>query len=119
MWTHPIAGRGVERMYKNSLDCFRKVRWNAGYVFTHSHSRLFPKREYEDSTEVLVLNSWALVPPPPSFFRLLFLTLKAPEKAIKLTVNDLLRSVFGQEGGHIQLPLEILSGFCAGLSQVA
>jgi len=42
----------------------------------------------------------------------------APEKAIKLTVNDLLRNLFGQPGGHIYLPLEILAGGCAGMSQV-
>eukprot|EP01126_Amoeba_proteus_P037677 TRINITY_DN3899_c0_g1_i1.p1 TRINITY_DN3899_c0_g1~~TRINITY_DN3899_c0_g1_i1.p1 ORF type:complete len:420 (+),score=85.21 TRINITY_DN3899_c0_g1_i1:1134-2393(+) len=42
----------------------------------------------------------------------------APEKAIKLTVNDLLRSVFGKEGGKIQFPLEVLAGGCAGASQV-
>jgi len=42
----------------------------------------------------------------------------APEKAIKLTVNDLLRKLFGQPGGHINLPLEILAGMGAGASQV-
>eukprot|EP01126_Amoeba_proteus_P057871 TRINITY_DN7408_c0_g2_i1.p1 TRINITY_DN7408_c0_g2~~TRINITY_DN7408_c0_g2_i1.p1 ORF type:complete len:437 (+),score=94.79 TRINITY_DN7408_c0_g2_i1:303-1613(+) len=42
----------------------------------------------------------------------------APEKAIKLTVNDFLRSVFGKEGGQIQFPLEVLAGGCAGASQV-
>jgi len=42
----------------------------------------------------------------------------APEKAIKLTVNDRLRSIFGQPGGHIYFPLEILAGGCAGASQV-
>jgi len=42
----------------------------------------------------------------------------APEKAIKLTVNDLLRSYFGQPGGHIYFPLEVLAGAGAGASQV-
>jgi len=42
----------------------------------------------------------------------------APEKAIKLTVNDLLRSLFGQPGGHIYFPLEVLAGAGAGASQV-
>ena len=39
----------------------------------------------------------------------------APEKAIKLTVNDLLRSLFTNESkGKIYLPLEILAGCGAG-----
>jgi solute carrier family 25 aspartate/glutamate transporter 12/13 len=42
----------------------------------------------------------------------------APEKAIKLTVNDLLRKLFGQPGGHVYFPLEVLAGGCAGASQV-
>lgn len=42
----------------------------------------------------------------------------APEKAIKLTVNDLLRSLFGQPGGQIYFPLEVLAGGGAGASQV-
>jgi len=43
----------------------------------------------------------------------------APEKAIKLTVNDLLRKLFGNsERGDIYLPLEILAGGGAGASQV-
>jgi len=42
----------------------------------------------------------------------------APEKAIKLTVNDLLRSLFRKPGGEVDLPLEILAGMGAGASQV-
>ncbi|EFA86232.1 EF-hand domain-containing protein [Heterostelium album PN500] len=43
----------------------------------------------------------------------------APEKAIKLTVNDLLRNLFGDKSkGEIYLPLEILAGAGAGASQV-
>jgi len=42
----------------------------------------------------------------------------APEKAIKLTVNDTLRSLFGQPGGQIYFPLEVLAGGGAGASQV-
>ncbi len=35
----------------------------------------------------------------------------APEKAIKLTVNDLLRSVFrNEQKGDIYFPLEVLAG---------
>lgn len=48
----------------------------------------------------------------------------APEKAIKLTVNDMLRDAFtnkdkiGSDGKDIYLPLEILAGCGAGASQV-
>ena len=48
----------------------------------------------------------------------------APEKAIKLTVNDMLREAFtnkekvGEDGTGIYLPLEILAGAGAGASQV-
>jgi len=42
----------------------------------------------------------------------------APEKAIKLTVNDTLRKAFGQPGGQIYFPLEVLAGAGAGASQV-
>jgi solute carrier family 25 aspartate/glutamate transporter 12/13 len=42
----------------------------------------------------------------------------APEKAIKLTVNDLLRSLFRRPGGEVYFPLEVLAGGCAGASQV-
>lgn len=42
----------------------------------------------------------------------------APEKAIKLTVNDLARDQFTSKSGDIQLLAEIVSGGCAGASQV-
>lgn len=43
----------------------------------------------------------------------------APEKAIKLSMNDLLRSLFkNKEKGDVYLPLEILAGGGAGASQV-
>ncbi|XP_031441564.1 calcium-binding mitochondrial carrier protein Aralar2 [Clupea harengus] len=42
----------------------------------------------------------------------------APEKAIKLTVNDFVRGKARQKDGTVPLPLEILSGACAGGSQV-
>ncbi|KAN0014473.1 hypothetical protein ACTFIU_000791 [Dictyostelium citrinum] len=43
----------------------------------------------------------------------------APEKAIKLTVNDLLRDLFGDKSkGEIYFPLEVLAGGFAGMSQV-
>ena len=43
----------------------------------------------------------------------------APEKAIKLTVNDLLRDLFEDKSkGEIYFPLEVLAGGGAGASQV-
>ncbi|NXF49205.1 CMC1 protein, partial [Oceanites oceanicus] len=42
----------------------------------------------------------------------------APEKAIKLTVNDLVRDKFTKKDGSIPLSAEILAGGCAGASQV-
>ncbi|XP_072532225.1 electrogenic aspartate/glutamate antiporter SLC25A13, mitochondrial [Salminus brasiliensis] len=42
----------------------------------------------------------------------------APEKAIKLTVNDFVRGKTMQRDGTVPLPFEILAGGCAGGSQV-
>ncbi|XP_070770140.1 electrogenic aspartate/glutamate antiporter SLC25A12, mitochondrial-like isoform X1 [Enoplosus armatus] len=42
----------------------------------------------------------------------------APEKAIKLTVNDFVRDKFTTQDDTIILPAEILAGGCAGASQV-
>ncbi|NXJ25147.1 CMC1 protein, partial [Dicrurus megarhynchus] len=42
----------------------------------------------------------------------------APEKAIKLTVNDFVRDRFTKKDGSIPLPAEVLAGGCAGASQV-
>uniref|UniRef100_A0A7M4F5W8 Solute carrier family 25 member 12 n=1 Tax=Crocodylus porosus TaxID=8502 RepID=A0A7M4F5W8_CROPO len=42
----------------------------------------------------------------------------APEKAIKLTVNDFVRDKFTRRDGSIALLPEILAGSCAGASQV-
>lgn len=42
----------------------------------------------------------------------------APEKAIKLTVNDFVRDKFMHKDGSIPLAAEILAGGCAGGSQV-
>ena len=42
----------------------------------------------------------------------------SPEKAIKLTVNDMVRSFMRDKNGNISLPGEILAGACAGTSQV-
>ncbi|XP_058804524.1 calcium-binding mitochondrial carrier protein Aralar1 isoform X2 [Phymastichus coffea] len=42
----------------------------------------------------------------------------APEKAIKLTVNDFVRDKFMDKNGNLPLLGEIISGSCAGASQV-
>ncbi|XP_015126251.1 calcium-binding mitochondrial carrier protein Aralar1 isoform X1 [Diachasma alloeum] len=42
----------------------------------------------------------------------------APEKAIKLTVNDFVRDKFADKNGNLPLYGEIISGACAGGSQV-
>eukprot|EP00301_Raphidiophrys_heterophryoidea_P020336 c505_g1_i1.p1 GENE.c505_g1_i1~~c505_g1_i1.p1 ORF type:complete len:780 (-),score=144.78 c505_g1_i1:239-2518(-) len=42
----------------------------------------------------------------------------APEKAIKLATNDLLRGLFKNENQEVNFPLEVLAGGCAGGMQV-
>ncbi|XP_044726555.1 calcium-binding mitochondrial carrier protein Aralar1 isoform X2 [Chrysoperla carnea] len=42
----------------------------------------------------------------------------APEKAIKLTVNDLVRDKFMNKNGYLPMYAEVLAGACAGASQV-
>ncbi|KAK7206323.1 mitochondrial carrier domain-containing protein [Myxozyma melibiosi] len=74
-------------LYKNSLDCFRKVIQREGVKGLYSG--LGPQ-----------------------------LIGVAPEKAIKLTVNDLARGMFTDEEGNISLKGEILSGASAGACQV-
>jgi len=74
-------------LYKNSLDCFKRVLKNEGV--RGLYSGLLPQ-----------------------------LVGVAPEKAIKLTMNDLVRSKYRSPTGHIPLPAEILAGCIAGGSQV-
>lgn len=77
-----------ELMYKNSMDCFRKVIRNEGVVGLYSG--LGPQ-----------------------------LVGVAPEKAIKLTMNDLVRSILKDEqSGELPLWAEVTAGFVAGGSQV-
>lgn len=77
-----------ERLYKNSLDCAKKVIRNEG--FRGLYSGVLPQ-----------------------------LIGVAPEKAIKLTVNDLVRSQFTEKTtGKIWWPHEILAGAAAGGCQV-
>ena len=75
-------------LYKNSIDCARKVIKNEG--FKGLYSGVLPQ-----------------------------LVGVAPEKAIKLTVNDLVRGHYSEkETGKIWWPHEVLAGGSAGACQV-
>lgn len=76
-----------EVMYRNSLDCAKKVIKNEGVMGLYSG--LLPQ-----------------------------LLGVAPEKAIKLTVNDYIRKKGRQEDGTLPVKWEILAGACAGGCQV-
>ena len=77
-----------EIMYKNSVDCFKKVVRNEG--FFGLYRGLLPQ-----------------------------LVGVAPEKAIKLTMNDTLRQALrGKDEPKLALWKEIIAGSCAGGSQV-
>ncbi|KAK3378375.1 mitochondrial carrier domain-containing protein [Podospora didyma] len=76
-----------QRLYNNSLDCFRKVVRNEG--FRGLYSGVVPQ-----------------------------LIGVAPEKAIKLTVNDLVRGFFGDNQGKIWWGHELIAGGSAGACQV-
>lgn len=76
------------QLYNNSIDCFRKVVRNEGFLGLYS----------------------GVVPQ---------LIGVAPEKAIKLTVNDLVRGIFtDKKTGTIPLGAELLAGGSAGACQV-
>ena len=74
-------------MYKNSVDCARKVFKNEG--FFGFYSGFLPQ-----------------------------LLGVAPEKAIKLTVNDLVRLLTQDQDGKVAVTFELLAGAAAGGSQV-
>lgn len=77
-----------QRLYNNSIDCFRKVIANEG--FKGLYSGVLPQ-----------------------------LVGVAPEKAIKLTVNDLVRNALtDKKTGSIYVGSEILAGGTAGACQV-
>lgn len=77
-----------QRLYKNSVDCFRKVIANEG--FRGLYSGVLPQ-----------------------------LVGVAPEKAIKLTVNDIVRGALtDKKSGQVPLPYELLAGGTAGACQV-
>ncbi|KAG0369351.1 mitochondrial carrier domain-containing protein [Gamsiella multidivaricata] len=76
-----------ELLYKNSIDCFKKVVRNEGVLGLYSG--LGPQ-----------------------------LVGVAPEKAIKLTMNDLARGHLTDKNGNISLAGEVIAGGIAGGSQV-
>ncbi|KAL2131679.1 hypothetical protein VTI74DRAFT_4746 [Chaetomium olivicolor] len=76
-----------QRLYNNSIDCFRKVIRNEG--FRGLYSGVLPQ-----------------------------LVGVAPEKAIKLTVNDLVRGWFTDKQGQIWWGHEVIAGGAAGGCQV-
>ncbi|KAI1289505.1 Calcium-binding mitochondrial carrier protein Aralar1 [Halotydeus destructor] len=76
-----------ELMYRNSLDCFKKVVRHEGVGGLYRG--LLPQ-----------------------------LVGVCPEKAIKLTMNDLVRDKLSTSKGDITLVSEIIAGGCAGGSQV-
>lgn len=76
-----------QRLYNNSIDCFRKVIRNEG--FRGLYSGVLPQ-----------------------------LVGVAPEKAIKLTVNDLVRGWFTDKQGKIHWGAEVFAGGAAGGCQV-
>lgn len=78
---------GEALMYKNSLDCAKKVLQKEGFLGFYS----------------------GLVP------QLLGV---APEKAIKLTMNDLVRNLSQDDQGQVPIAAEIMAGGIAGGSQV-
>ncbi|ANB13369.1 Agc1p [Sugiyamaella lignohabitans] len=78
---------GQQLLYKNSIDCFKKVVSREG--FRGLYSGLGPQ-----------------------------LVGVAPEKAIKLTVNDLVRGKFTGADGELPLWAEIVAGGSAGGCQV-
>ncbi|KAL1840215.1 hypothetical protein VTJ49DRAFT_698 [Mycothermus thermophilus] len=76
-----------QRLYNNSIDCFRKVVRNEG--FRGLYSGVLPQ-----------------------------LVGVAPEKAIKLTVNDLVRGWLTDKNGNIWWGSELIAGGAAGGCQV-
>jgi solute carrier family 25 aspartate/glutamate transporter 12/13 len=76
-----------QRLYTNSIDCFKKVLRNEGV--RGLYSGVLPQ-----------------------------LVGVAPEKAIKLTVNDIVRGYFTDKQGNIWLGHEVMAGGAAGGCQV-
>ena len=94
-----------QMLYNNSIDCAKKIFRNEGFLGF-----------YRGLGPQLVVSIDEFI---PSFFWRSTWQGVAPEKAIKLTVNDLVRSrAMDPETGRIKLIWELLAGGMAGGSQV-
>ena len=94
-----------ERLYRNSIDCFKKVVRYEGVFGLYRGERFDCKKTKGNFSEKYL----GLIPQ---------LVGVAPEKAIKLTVNDFIRDRLTLADGTIPLWAEIVAGGCAGASQV-
>lgn len=95
-------------LYKNSIDCARKILVNEG--FFGFYRGLGPQ---------LIVRTISRKLKPYSSAVDIVLKGVAPEKAIKLTVNDLIRSrAMDPETGRIKLGWELVAGGTAGGCQV-
>ena len=95
-----------QMLYKNSLDCAKKILRGEGFLGFY---RGIGPQLIASFTSLVF---WIAI-------NLLDLQGVAPEKAIKLTVNDLVRSyATDPETGRIKLGWELLAGGTAGGCQV-
>ncbi len=95
-----------QMLYKNSIDCAKKIFRNEGFI--GFYRGLGPQLI---ASVPCILTSFTALSQ--------FLYGVAPEKAIKLTVNDLIRSrATDPETGRIEVAWELFAGGMAGGSQV-
>lgn len=101
-----------ELLYKNSIDCFKKVVRNEGFAGLY--------RGLGPQLVVSKFTMWYWFPRGTKHLTNDFsLQGVAPEKAIKLTVNDLIRGKLkNKTTGEIQFWEEMVAGGTAGASQV-
>lgn len=99
-----------ELMYRNSFDCLKKVGIKKSHRVTLSALLIIK----------LVFYVWQVIRHEGIFglYRGLMPQLMgvAPEKAIKLTVNDFVRDKFMDKNGNLPLYGEIMSGACVSSS---
>lgn len=98
-----------ELMYRNSFDCCKKVGIEKSRCVTLSASLIMK----------LVFCVWQVIRHEGFFglYRGLMPQLMgvAPEKAIKLTVNDFVRDKFMDKNGNLPMYGEIISGACVSI----
>lgn len=110
-----------ELLYKNSVDCFQKVIKNEGVlglyrglgpqlIVSHCFHGIKPRAEHPCAELVTNLHF--------SVFFDMYKKGVAPEKAIKLTMNDLVRRHLTDKNGNITFMGELIAGGVAGGSQV-